>query len=503
MSTFLDKENLDFAAAFDSLVGEKFLNREVLQDIIEDSIRQVVQEFFGSSFDLDVRVKKGSGSISVYKKLLVCSDGDDMTTISLDNAIKLEPSTKLGEHVFEHMPYVSFNQIMINEIRRKISERIAEKEKENEFKFFSDLRGKIVNGVVKKIYNQGLLVGIEKFEAYISSRDLIPGEFAILKPGSSLVAIVSDIKRDDKRHQATLSRTSDAFLVELMKWYVPEIESGLVKIVSIARDPGSRAKIAVHSDDDASDPVAICIGSRAAKVSQVMKEVRGERIDIIRWSRHVPEFLINSLKGIKVVDVMYDKNKPELNVILPLESISLAIGRDGQNARLVVKLLGNIPIHFMTDSDYSEKKMALFVEESKLLSEALGVEEIISQVLLMSGFRTVDDVANAGVSSIAKIEGFDEEIATTICAIAKQICDDKLQKRQKLLEKSKRELGDLKLALDFDIKILEEFVIVGLDSLQKIAEQTTDDIFEDFPEISLSRSVVDLVVDFAKEKFYG
>ena len=474
-----------------------------MYDIVKNAIKGAIEDSFGNLQNVDVRINKTAGSIAIFKKLHVVDVvTDHFNDIALSNAIKLDSAAEIGGYVFEPFPPVEFSHSMIEKIRTAITDEILAREKENEYSHFSKLKGTIISGIVKKPYLGGLLIGIDKFEAYISKRNLLPGEVSSLKPGARVNAIIYDVVQEKNKPQAYLTRTSEEFLLELLKQDISEIYEGIVSIKSLTRDAGSRSKIAVASNDPNVDPVAICIGAKARKIAGIMKELNGEKIDFIRWSNNPIEFLTNALKGIKVDSVTMSETSKTMDAVIPEDGISLAIGRDGQNARLVSRLIG-MPVHFMTQEESSNKKIVQFEETSKLLTESLGVEEIISQILVMDGLDSITKIALAETSRIASIEGFNAEIAEAIQSRAKTLYEETLQLEKQKNDEIENSAHELANSIAISQEVALAFAKAGLATLQQIADCSLIEIIEDYSEINVEDEMISLILDKAKKKIYG
>jgi N utilization substance protein A len=335
----------------------------------------------------------------------------EATQISLDEARRKNPAAQVGDFIAEPLPPLDFGRVAAQNAKQVIVQKVREAERERQFEEYKDRVGSIVVGVVKRVEYGNVIVDLGKAEAIVRRDETLPREN--FRYGDRIRAYVYDVRREQRGPQIFLSRTHPEFMRELFRQEVPEVYEGIVTIKSVARDPGSRAKIAVVSKDSSIDPVGACVGMRGSRVQAVVNELQGEKIDIIQWSPDAATFIVNALAPAEVVKVVLDEDTQRIEVVVPDDQLSLAIGRRGQNVRLASQLTG-WDIDILTEAEESERRQAEFASRSAIFAEALDVDEVIAQLLASEGFASIEEVAYVALDEIAEIEGFDEDTAQEI-----------------------------------------------------------------------------------------
>ena len=330
------------------------------------------------------------------------------------------PDAQVGDFIAEQLPPMDFGRIAAQSAKQVIVQKVREAERDRQYDEYKDRIGEIVNGTVKRVEYGNVIVDLGRGEAIIRRDELIPREN--FKYGDRVRAYVYDVRREQRGPQIFLSRTHPQFMAKLFTMEVPEIYDGIIEIKSVARDPGSRAKIAVISRDSSIDPVGACVGMRGSRVQAVVGELQGEKIDIIPWSQDAASFIVNALQPAEVAKVVLDEDAERIEVVVPDDQLSLAIGRRGQNVRLASQLTG-WDIDILTEQEELERRQKEFVERSTLFMEALNVDEMVGQVLASEGFTSVEEVAYVDADEIASIDGFDEDTASEIQARARDYLD--------------------------------------------------------------------------------
>ena len=336
---------------------------------------------------------------------------DSARQISLVAARERNPDAQVGDFIAEQLPPMDFGRIAAQSAKQVIVQKVREAERDRQYDEYKDRIGEIVNGTVKRVEYGNVIVDLGRGEAIIRRDELIPREN--YKYGDRVRAYVYDVRREQRGPQIFLSRTHPQFMAKLFTMEVPEIYDGIIEIKSVARDPGSRAKIAVISRDSSIDPVGACVGMRGSRVQAVVGELQGEKIDIIPWSQDAASFIVNALQPAEVAKVVLDEDAERIEVVVPDDQLSLAIGRRGQNVRLASQLTG-WDIDILTEQEESERRQKEFVERSTLFMEALNVDEMVGQVLASEGFTSVEEVAFVEADEISSIDGFDEDTASEI-----------------------------------------------------------------------------------------
>jgi N utilization substance protein A len=359
---------------------------------------------------------------------------NEATDISLDDARAKNPAAQVGDYIAEPLPPLDFGRIAAQSAKQVIVQKVRDAERERQYNEYKDRIGDIVNGVVKRVEYGNVIVDLGRGEAIVRRDELIPRES--FRPGDRIRAYVYDVRREQRGPQIFLSRTHPQFMAKLFAQEVPEIYDGIIEVKAVARDPGSRAKIAVISRDSSIDPVGACVGMRGSRVQAVVQELQGEKIDIIPWSANDATFIVNALQPAEVSKVVIDEDSERIEVVVPDDQLSLAIGRRGQNVRLASQLTG-WDIDIMTEAEESERRQKEFAERTQLFMDALNVDEVVAQLLASEGFTSIDEIAFVATDELAAIEGFDEETAEELQARARA----HLERIEAELDEERRKLG--------------------------------------------------------------
>lgn len=493
-----EKENPEFLAVLEAVSVEKNLKKDVVVKAVESAFESTIVTYFKGLYSVVVKIKS-NGSVFVFKKVNVVEVLEDIyKETDLQTALQFFPEAKIGDEVLLPLKVTGFSSNIIRNIGFLISKEILKREKEAEFSYFQKLKGFIVSGIVKKVYFSGLLIGIDKYEAFLSKNQMLPTEFEKTKAGDRLDALLSDVERSDAKPQAVLTRTSELFLLELLKQAIPEILDETIEVKAIAREAGSRAKVAVFSKDPTLDAVLLCISTYGRKIRSISKELCGERIDVVEWNEDPAVFVMNALKTnlstektkstlkpINIINITLDYENKNLDVIVAEEDISFAIGRKGQNVRLLTKLVG-WPIHLVTQEESSQKKFNEITEKANVLISQLNIDEVVAQLLVVEKFDTIEKISLSSVEEIAKIEGFDEEIAENIKERASDVMKDKIAQEKEMAEDLARKAEELAKIVGLKSEVALEFVKCGIDSKKLLAELSVDEVVEDYKLESLS-----------------
>ena len=394
---------------------------------IEDGIRLAAKKKYGHNLEIECIVNKKSGDINLYNILEVVEDKtkniNTKTQITLTDAVEkikneqalYQEDVKVGGTVKVELPPIDLNRLVVQIAKNEIIKKVKEAEKEKEYNEFIGKVGTIVSGVIKKTGQKNIVVEVDGYETLLSRENLIPGEY--FRVGDRLRAYVVDVVRaapnNPNENQIFLSRVDNNFLIELMKQEVVEIYDGLIEIRGVARDPGSKAKISVYSKDNINNIVGICVGPRGSKIQAVSSELRGEKIDVVEWSENEAEYVANLLSPAKITKVVVNDISGNIDVVVSQDQFNVAIGRSGQNIRLASKIIGG-KINILTEEEEKKKRETEFTGNTKLFMDALDVEEVIAQLLVSDGYSNIEEIANASIDDLQKIEGFDEEIAEEI-----------------------------------------------------------------------------------------
>jgi transcription termination/antitermination protein NusA len=426
---------LELLQIADAVAREKSIDKKIVIDAMADAIQKAARSRYGQETNIRADINHQTGEMKLQRLMEVVEQIEEPAKqISLVDARARNPEAQIGDFIAEQLPPIDYGRIAAQSAKQVIVQKVREAERDRQYEEYKDRIGEIVNGTVKRVEYGNVIVDLGRGEAIIRRDELIPREN--FKYGDRVRAYVYDVRREQRGPQIFLSRTHPQFMAKLFTMEVPEIYDGIIEIKSVARDPGSRAKIAVISRDSSIDPVGACVGMRGSRVQAVVGELQGEKIDIIPWRDNAAEFIVNALQPAEVAKVVLDEDAERIEVVVPDDQLSLAIGRRGQNVRLASQLTG-WDIDILTEQEESERRQKEFVERSKLFMDALNVDEMVGQVLASEGFTSVEEVAFVGANEIASIDGFDEDTAAEIQSRAK----DHLERVEAEHDAKRRELG--------------------------------------------------------------
>jgi transcription termination/antitermination protein NusA len=426
---------LELLQIADAVAREKSIDRKIVIEAMEDAIQKAAKSRYGAENDIRCQIDPKSGETKLTRVLQVVEEVEnDATQITLADAKRRDSQANIGDEITEPLPPLDFGRVAAQNAKQVIVQKVREAERERHYNEYKDRVGEIVNGTVKRVEYGNVIVDLGRAEGIIRRDEMIPRENVRL--GDRIRAYIYDVRREPRGPQIFLSRARPEFMSLLFRQEVPEIYDGIVQIKSVARDPGSRAKIAVISKDSSIDPVGACVGMRGARVQAVVGELQGEKVDIIQWNQDAATFIVNALAPAEVTKVVLDEDSNRIEVVVPESQLSLAIGRRGQNVRLASQLTG-WDIDILTEQEESERRQKEFAERSQLFMEALDVDEVIAQLLATEGFETVAEVAYVDTSEIAHIEGFDEDTAKEIQMRAREF----LEKQEAERDAKRKELG--------------------------------------------------------------
>ena len=473
MATGISANKLELVQIADAVAREKGIDIEIVLAAMADAIQKAAKARYGAENDIRVEINPKTGETRLLRAVEVVElvENDD-TQISLAIARRENPDAQIGDEIIDELPPVEFGRIATQAAKQVIVQRVREAEREQQYEEFKDRVGEIINGVVKRVEYGNVVLDLGRGEAVVRRDNLIPRE--VFRPGDRTRAYIQNVRREMRGPQIILSRSDPAFMAKLFGQEVPEIYDGVIEIRAVARDPGSRAKIAVISSDPGIDPVGACVGMRGSRVQAVVNELQGEKVDIIPWSEDAAAFIVNALAPAEVSKVVLDEDIQRIEVVVPDEQLSLAIGRRGQNVRLASQLTG-WDIDIMTEAQESERRQAEFAERTETFMGALDVDEMIAQLLASEGFATVEEVAYVPLDEITYIEGFDDETAQEIQNRARDFLDQQNaalteQRREMGVEDALAEITELTPAMlvrlgENDIKTLEDFAGCVTDDL--------------------------------------
>lgn len=471
----------------DAVAREKGIEREVVIEAIEDAIQKAAKSKYGGDHDIRVRMDPKSGETEIKRYVTVVEDDfglgsddpesgiapfNDYAMRRLSDALATDPSAVIGKTYDEVLPAFELGRVQTQMARQVVTGKVREAERERQFEEYKDRVGEIVNGVVKRVEYGNVVIDLGRGEGIMRRDQSIPREnFQI---NDRIRCYIYDVRRETKGPQIMLSRAHGGFMAKLFAQEVPEVYDGVIEIRAVARDPGSRAKMAVISNDSSIDPVGACVGMRGSRVQAVVAELQGEKIDIIQWNPDEATFIVNALAPAEVSKVVMDEEDERVEVVVPDEQLSLAIGRRGQNVRLASQLTG-WQIDITTESQESERRQREFAERTTMFQESLDVDEVIAQLLVTEGFSTVEEVAYVEAHEIASIEGFGEDTAEELQARAREYLD----REAALMDSKRRELGVEDALLEVQGLTMPMVVALGegeIKTIEDLAGLVPDDL---------------------------
>jgi len=437
---------LELLQIAEAVAREKNIDKEIVVEAIEEAIQKGAKSRYGAHHDIRAKIDIKSGEMALTRHVTIVADDwqpedeleefNDSAMVRLTDASKRDPEAFVGKEYVENLPPFEFGRVQTQMARQVVTGKVRDAERANQYEEFKDRVGEIVNGTVKRVEYGNTVVDLGRGEGIMRRNDSIPRE--VFNIGDRIRTYIYDVRAEAKGPQVMLSRSHPGFMAKLFAQEVPEVYDGVIEIRAAARDAGSRAKMAVLSNDSSIDPVGACVGMRGSRVQAVVAELQGEKIDIIQWNNDEPTFIVNALAPAEVSKVVLDEEADRVEVVVPDEQLSLAIGRRGQNVRLASQLTG-WQIDIITESQDSERRQREFSERTLLFQEALDVDEVIAQLLVTEGFASVEDLAFVEPYEISDIEGFDEDTAEELQARAR----DFLDRQAAILDAKRVELGVL------------------------------------------------------------
>ena len=459
----------------DAVAREKSIDKSVVIASIEEAIQKAARSRYGADHDIRVHIDPKSGEMTITRVVTVAADEEienEYAQRSLTDALSTDKEAFVGKEYTETLPPFELGRVQTQMARQVVTHKVREAERERQYDEFKDRVGEIVNGTVRRVEYGNVIVDLGRGEGIMRRDQSIPRE--AFQVNDRIRAYIYDVRRETKGPQIMLSRAHGGFMAKLFAQEVPEIYDGVIEIKSVARDPGSRAKMAVLSNDNSIDPVGACVGMRGSRVQAVVAELQGEKIDIIQWSPDEATFIVNALAPAEVTKVVLDEEEDRVEVVVPDEQLSLAIGRRGQNVRLASQLTG-WQVDIITEAQDSERRQREFAERTALFQEALDVDEVIAQLLVTEGFTSVEDLAYVDENEISAIEGFDEETALELQARARDFLE-----REAAEQNAKRiELGVEDGMLDIPGLTLPMAVALGeagVKTVEDLADLATDEL---------------------------
>ena len=459
---------LELLQTAEAVAREKMIDPTLVIEAMEESLARAAKSRYGSEMDIRVKIDRKTGRATFTRVRTVVEDDaveNYQAEMTVAQARQYMADPQIGDTYSEEIPPVDMGRIAAQSGKQVIIQKVREAERDRQYEEFKDRVGSIINGVVKREEFGNVIVDVGRGEAVLRRNEKIGRE--AYRPNDRIRCYIKDVRREARGPQIFLSRTAPEFMAELFKMEVPEIYDGIIEIKAVARDPGSRAKIAVISFDNSIDPVGACVGMRGSRVQAVVNELQGEKIDIIPWNEDMPTFLVNALQPAEVSKVVLDEDAERIEVVVPDEQLSLAIGRRGQNVRLASQLTG-LDIDIMTESEESERRQKEFEERTRLFMDTLDLDEFFAQLLVSEGFTNLEEVAYVDVDELLVIDGVDTDTASELQARARDFLEEQARAA---LEKA-RELGVEDSLVEFDgltPQMIEALAQDGIKTLEDFA----------------------------------
>src|SRR6056297_1381386 len=437
---------LELLQTADAVAREKMIDPSLVIEAMEESLARAAKSRYGADLDIRVSIDRKTGRATFTRVRTVVGDDEvenDKAELTVAQAKQYLEDPKVGDTIVDEVPPVDMGRIAAQSAKQVILQKVREAERERQYEEFKDRVGTIINGVVKREEYGNVIVDIGRGEGVLRRNDKIGRES--YRNGDRIRCYIKDVRHEARGPQVFLSRTAPEFMAELFKMEVPEIYDGIIEIKAVARDPGSRAKIAVISYDSGIDPVGACVGMRGSRVQAVVNELQGEKIDIIPWNEDMPTFLVNALQPAEVSKVVLDEEAERIEVVVPEEQLSLAIGRRGQNVRLASQLTG-LDIDIMTEEEESARRQKEFEGRTKLFMDTLDLDEFFAQLLVSEGFTNLEEVAYVELDELLVIDGVDQDTAKELQARAR----DNIEAMNKAALDKAIELGAEQSLIDFE-----------------------------------------------------
>ena len=470
----ISANRLELLQIADAVARDKSIDKSIVISAMEDAIQKAAKTRYGSENEIRAEIDTKTGQTNIARLLEVVKIVENYATeIDLESARKINKEAEIGDFISEDLPPIEFGRIAAQGAKQVIFQKVRDAERDRQFEEFKDKVGEVVSGIVKRVEYGNAIIDLGRNEAVIRRDELLPRE--TFRNGDRVLAFIQDVRREQRGPQIFLSRTNNTFMAKLFMQEVPEIYDGIVEIIAVARDPGSRAKIAVHTTDNSIDPVGACVGMRGSRVQSVVNELQGEKIDIVKWSPDVATFIISALAPAEATKVVLDEDLERIEVVVPDDHLSLAIGRRGQNVRLASQLT-KWDIDILTEAEESERRQSEFNEKSEIFINALDVDEMIAQLLVSEGFLSIEDLDYVELSEISNIEGFDDDTAIEIQSRARTYLEEEKAKQ----DQKRKDLGVSDDIEKIDGMTLNMLVVLGenkVKSLDDFADFSPDELY--------------------------
>jgi N utilization substance protein A len=483
-----------------AVAQEKNIDKEEVLEAMEAAISKAGRAKYGHEHDIRAHIDRKSGEVKLRRFREVVEEvSDEHTQIRVDDARAKEPDVQVGAFVTEELPPIDLGRIAAQTAKQVITQQVREAERERQYEEYKDRVGEVVNGIVKRNEFGNVHVDLGRAEAIIRRDETLPRE--AYRNGDRVRAYIYDVRREQRGPQIFLSRSHPQFMARLFTQEVPEIYDGIIEIKSVSRDPGSRAKIAVISHDSSIDPVGACVGMRGSRVQAVVNELQGEKIDIIPWSPDPATFVVNALAPAEVSKVVLDEDQGRIEVVVPDDQLSLAIGRRGQNVRLASQLTG-WDIDILTEDEESKRRSEEFHQRSQMFIDALDVDDVIAHLLVAEGFTAIDQVAYVPLEDLTEIEGFDEDVAEELRNRAQHY----LEEQERQATEQRRELGVTDEVANLEGLTGSMLVKLGqneIRTLDDLGELANDELIEMLGDDAPSPEEADRIIMAARAHWFA
>lgn len=490
--------NSEMIQIADAVAKDKGISRQSVITAMEQAIQIASRKKYGLENDIRVSINPSNGETKIFRVVTVVNDEElenPASQITLQDAYHRNPNAKVGDEFVDQLPYIDNGRVVAQSAKQVIIQKVREAEREKQYEEFKDRVGEIVSGAVRRVEFGNIIIELGRGESVLRRENAIKGE--IFKANERIRVYIEDVRIDAKGPQILLSRTHPQFVAKLFAQEVPEVYDGVISIMNVAREPGSKSKIAVSTNDHSLDPVGSCVGVRGSRVQAVINELHGEKIDIIKWSSDPATFVINALTPAEVSKVVIDEENHRIEVVVPTEQLSIAIGRRGQNVRLASILTGwNIDV--MTDEEESKRRLEEFTYSSKLFMNKLGVEEVLAQLLATEGFSSLEDVAYSTIDDLTSIDGFDEELAQELISRASIVVEEQNKDSLEQLNTLGVDENLLRL-INIDLQKMIILADNGIKEIEDLAEITAKEFEQILPNSGLSMEEVSELIARAKE----
>ena len=502
MENFENMPRPEIVLVADTVAKEKDIDREDVFVAMEIAIQKAGRTKYGFENDIRAKIDRKTGAIALSRYREVVADDaiieNEAAQLTLSDAKAYDKKLKVGDFIIDPLPPIDFGRIAAQTAKQVIMQKVREAERNKQYEEYKEKIGTIINGTVKRIEYNNVIMDIGKTEAVLRHDEIIPREK--FKNGDRVRAYVLDVRRETRGPQIFLSRTCPEFMAKLFTQEVPEIYDGVVDIMGVARDPGSKAKIAVRANDKTIDPVGACVGLRGIRVQAVVTELQGEKIDIVPYSEDRAQYIVSALAPAEVSKVVLDEEKGRIEVVVPEDQFSLAIGRRGQNVKLASQLLG-ADIDVLTEEQEQERRANENKVRLQRFMEALDVDDMIAHLLVAEGFSTIDEIAMVELKELSEIEGFDEDVAAELQNRAKEFIakrNDEFAKKSKKLKIDENLKTIRGLDQDMILKLAEN----GVKNLDDLGDLASDELVEILGENTISMQEAEEIIMAAREHWF-